>query len=101
YVVSDTGNVPSANVADHNKVWGVITSLTGDPIRNGLLDLNETWTYTKTAAAQAGEHENIGTVNGNDSNIATTTVTANDDACYFEIGRASCRERAEISVDGE
>src|SRR5207237_4576799 len=51
---------------------------------NGLLDTTETWTYTATAIAAAGQQINIGTVIANDANNPPgTTVTAVDPANYF------------------
>src|SRR5258707_11258009 len=38
------------------------TPFRSDANGNGLLDLTETWTYTKTATALAGQQTNVGTV---------------------------------------
>ena len=84
YVVTDTGNVPLANVVATDDKLGPITSFTGDSNGNGLLDTTETWTYTATAIAVAGQQINIGTVIANDANNPPgTTVTAVDPANYF------------------
>ena len=84
YVVTDTGNVPLANVAVTDDKLGPITSFTGDTNSNGLLDLTETWTYTQTATALAGQQTNVGTVTGQDANNPPgTTVTDDNPANYF------------------
>ena len=84
YVVTNTGNVPLANVAVSDDKLGPITSFTGDTNGNGLLDLTETWTYTQTATALAGQQTNIGTVTAQDANNPPgTTVTDNNPANYF------------------
>ena len=82
YVVTNTGNVPLANVVVTDDKLGPITSFTGDTNGNGLLDLTETWTYTQTATALAGQQTNIGTVTGQDANTGTT-VTDDNPANYF------------------
>ena len=84
YVVTNTGNVPLANVVVTDDKLGPITSFTGDTNGNGLLDLTETWTYTQTATALAGQQTNVGTVTAQDANNPPgTTVTDNNPANYF------------------
>ena len=84
YVVTNTGNVPLANVAVTDDKLGPITSFTGDTNNNGLLDLTETWTYTQTATALAGQQTNVGTVTAQDANNPPgTTVTDDNPANYF------------------
>ena len=84
YVVTNTGNVPLANVVVTDDKLGPITSFTGDTNGNGLLDLTETWTYTQTATALAGQQTNVGTVTGQDANNPPgTTVTDDNPANYF------------------
>ena len=84
YVVTNTGNVPLANVVVSDDKLGPITSFTGDTNGNGLLDLTETWTYTQTATALAGQQTNVGTVTAQDANNPPgTTVTDNNPANYF------------------
>src|SRR5205823_10652672 len=82
YVVTNTGDVPLANVTVNDDVLGSITSFTGDANSNGLLDLTETWTYTTTSIAVAGQHTNAGTVNGQDS-LTGQPVTDNNPANYY------------------
>jgi uncharacterized repeat protein (TIGR01451 family) len=92
YVVTNTGNVPLANVVVSDDQLGTITSFTGDTNGNGLLDLTETWTYTQTATALAGQQTNTGTVTGQDANNPPgTTVTDNNPANYFgPVGLPEC-----------
>src|SRR4029077_18785440 len=82
YVVTDTGNVPLANVVVPADKLGPITSFTGDTNNNGLLDLTETWTYTQTATAQAGQQTNVGTVTARNASTGTT-VSDDNPANYF------------------
>jgi uncharacterized repeat protein (TIGR01451 family) len=80
YVVTNTGNVPLANVVVTDDKLG----FSGDTNGNGLLDLGETWTYTKTATALAGQQSNTGTATGQDANNPPgTTVTDTNPANYF------------------
>jgi uncharacterized repeat protein (TIGR01451 family) len=84
YVVTDTGNVPLANVVVTDDKLGAITTFTGDINGNGLLDLTETWTYTQTATALAGQQTNVGTVTAQDfNNPPGTPVTDDNPANYF------------------
>src|ERR1041385_4670590 len=61
YVVTNTGGGPLAHVAVTDDTLGAISSFTGDTNNNGLLDTNETWTYTQTTTALAGQQTNVGT----------------------------------------
>ena len=85
YAVTNTGNVALSNVAVSDDKLGTITSFSGDTDNDSLLDLNETWTYTKTGTAVAGNYSNIGTVTGSftDGLGKTETPTANDPSSYL------------------
>jgi hypothetical protein len=85
YAVTNTGNVALSNVAVSDDKLGTITSFSGDTDNDSLLDLNETWTYTKTGTAVAGNYSNIGTVTGKftDGLDKTETVTDDDPSSYF------------------
>src|SRR5207342_2338889 len=84
YVVTNTGNVPLANVVVSDDKLGPISSFTGDSNGNSLLDLTETWTYTQTATALAGQQTNTGTVTAHDANNPSgTTVSDDNPANYF------------------
>jgi uncharacterized repeat protein (TIGR01451 family) len=84
YVITNTGNVALANVVVTDDKLGTITSFTGDTNSNGLLDLTETWTYTKTTTALAGQQTNTGTVTAQDSNSPPgTAASASNPSNYF------------------
>src|SRR5207248_196508 len=70
------------NVVVSDDKLGAITSFSGDANGNGLLDLTETWIYTQTATALAGQQTNTGTVTGRDANTGAT-VTDDNPAHYF------------------
>ena len=65
YIVTNTGNVPLSTLSVTDDKLGAITSFTGDTDNDGLLDVTETWTYTATTIATAGQYVNTGTVTGN------------------------------------
>ena len=64
YKVKNTGNVPLSNVVvtDDQGVTPVYVS--GDTNNDGILDLDETWTYEATGAAVTGQYKNVGTAKG-------------------------------------
>ncbi|HET7063068.1 MAG TPA: hypothetical protein VFI49_02255, partial [Rudaea sp.] len=83
YAVTNTGNVPLASVVVSDDKLGPITTFTGDTNGNGLLDLTETWIYTTTATALAGQQTNVGTATGQDSSPPNATASGNNPANYF------------------
>jgi uncharacterized repeat protein (TIGR01451 family) len=82
YVVTDTGGAPLQNVNVTDDKLGPIVGFTGDTNGNGLLDQTETWVYTATATALAGQQTNVATVTAQDVNSGTT-VTDDNPANYF------------------
>ena len=65
YVVTNTGDVPLANVIVTDDQAGVTPVYqSGDTNNDNLLDLTETWTYTATGTAVEGQYANIGEVTG-------------------------------------
>ena len=85
YTVTNTGNVPLANVTVNDVPLGPITSFTGDTNNNQLLDLTETWVFTFTGTAAAGTNLNTGTARGTytDSARHVHDDTASDGSSYF------------------
>jgi uncharacterized repeat protein (TIGR01451 family) len=82
YEVTNIGNLPIYNIivtdADLN-ITPVYQS--GDVNDDDILDLSETWIYQASGTAVAGQHENVGTVDGTDAN--STPVSDNDPSHYF------------------
>src|SRR5262245_26476556 len=84
YVVTNTGNVPLANVVVSDDQLGTIAGPAGgDTNNNGLLDLTETWTYLHTATAVPGQQTNTGTVTAQDANDPGSTASDDNPANYF------------------
>jgi|GEM_PF-6986304 len=90
YTVTNTGNVSlDIKVADNQGVVpvGVDTNFDGfndgDINTDSLLNPNETWTFTASGTAVAGNYNNIGTVSGSIDGKVVATDT--DDSSYFGI----------------
>jgi hypothetical protein len=87
YVVTNTGNVPLADVTvtDDNGTAGdssddfSATFVGGDTDSDGLLDTDETWTYEATATVVAGQYSNIGTAEANPVDEAGSDISGMDD----------------------
>lgn len=103
YFVSNPGQIALANVTviDDNATpanpaddFAPTPTLSGgynigDENQNGLLDAGETWEYTATAVALAGQHVNTGAVVGTPTDGLGHTIAANvtdADVAYYQAG---------------
>lgn len=97
YNVTNPGNVPLSNVVvtdDNGTPLNTADDFTATPVlsggfnvgdtnQNGLLDGNETWQFTATGTAVAGEYANTGSVTGAWSSTGQSgTVNASEPDCY-------------------
>lgn len=67
YVVTNTGDVPLANVSVTDDQGVSVAFQGGDSNNDGLLGTDETWIYTGSSVVVAGQYTNIGSVTGVDS----------------------------------
>jgi hypothetical protein len=100
YVVTNPGEIPLSNVVVTDDQAGVTPVYqSGDTNTDDLLDPGETWIYTATGVAVAGQYANIGTVTAVvggdavplgvvDAGIGDT-ITATDPSHYFGLALAS------------
>ena len=102
YAVSNNGNAPlqGLTVTDDQGVVPVYTS--GDDNGNNLLDSNETWLFTASGTAQAGQYRNLATAKAVsvDVNGITEEVEAEDPSHYFG-GASQPAISIEKLTDGE
>jgi len=89
YQVTNRGNESIAGVAVLDDQPGVIPTPilldgfnAGDTNHNGLLDSGETWLFTATGIAIAGEYENLGTATGTGA-VSNAPLTDTDRDYYF------------------
>ena len=89
YFVTNTGNVPLSDIAvsdDRGLTlqmddWAPADGIPdGDYNKNGLLDVNETWSYRASTPALAGQNTNIGTVT---ALYDGQTISDDDPANYY------------------
>ncbi len=64
YVVNNTGDVALGSVTVSDDQGVSLTFQGGDSDGDGLLDTNETWTYTGSTTVTDGQYTNIGSVTG-------------------------------------
>jgi uncharacterized repeat protein (TIGR01451 family) len=101
YAVRNTGDVAISNVQVADDREGAITSYTGDD-GNGVLDVGEVWTFTKSGVAGSSDYENIATVTGSytDSTGRTVNLTAEDDSSYDVVTPSLSIDKLTNGVDG-
>ena len=92
YVVTNPGDVPLSSVTarDDNGTPANTaddfnpTFIGGDSNGNALLDLTETWTFTASRVATAGQYTNVGTASGTPAPpVGGSPVTATDIDNHF------------------
>ena len=88
YIVKNTGDTALKNVVLVDDRIQTVTYVSGDTDKDGLLDTNESWTYTAKEVASAGTIKNTGTVTAVDAVGGVATVTDKDDAYYTGNGAA-------------
>ncbi len=85
-VITDDAGTPLNLGDDFNPTAVLVGGFNaGDTNSDNVLDVGETWQYTFTAPAIAGEYENIATVNAtaHDSSGNSAPVTGSAEDCYF------------------
>ena len=101
YDVSNSGNVALTNVTvtdSDPSVHPVYQS--GDTNGDGKLDTNETWVYTATGTAIAGQYANTGTATGKDATgTVPGTVTSSDVDYYFGASQTPASKSGYVYVD--
>jgi hypothetical protein len=86
YDVTNTGNVALGVTVTDSQAGVTPVYQSGDGNSNGQFDSGETWVYTATGAAVAGQYANTGTATGKDATgTVKTPVTASDVDHYFGV----------------
>src|SRR5262249_41430447 len=83
YNVTNTGNVPLANVSVSDNQAGVTPVYQSGDDGDGLLEAGETWVFTASGTATAGQYTNVGTATGEDRFLPGNTVSATNPDHYF------------------
>jgi uncharacterized repeat protein (TIGR01451 family) len=94
-VLTDDAGTPVPTGDDFTPAFGG-----GDGGVIGQLEVGETWTYTASGTATAGQYENFATVTG-DPIDASATVTDNDPSHYYGIVSALSIEKYTNGADAD
>ncbi len=105
YVVRNTGNHAGAvTLVDDNGTPDEATDdfapsyLDGDTNGNGLLDLDEVWTYTAASTAVVGQYRNLATITMVEARTALT-ATDSDPSAYYGLSPSIRIEKAINAAD--
>ncbi|MEM7127859.1 MAG: choice-of-anchor E domain-containing protein [Chloroflexota bacterium] len=111
YVITNTGNVTLTNIGLTDDVLGLIGAanfIGSDQNSDGLLSVNESWTYQTTGTAITGQYTNTGTVTGDAPNVSvgpgmttTLTVSDTDPSHYFGVSPSIELEKATNGEDAD
>jgi large repetitive protein len=100
YTVTNPGEVPLSNVSATDSDAGVTPSFqSGDTDGDSELDLTETWVYTASGTATAGQYANTATATGTPP--TGPDVTDTDDSHYFGVDPAIVVEKSTNGQDAD
>ncbi len=101
YAVTNTGGIDLRDVAVADDQEGAVTAFAGDD-GDSVLEVGETWTFTKTGVADAASYTNIGTVTATarDGFGNSRNVTASDPSSYRTIAPGIEIEKVTNGTDG-
>ncbi len=101
YVVTNTGDMALSNIVVTDSDLGVIAGPdSGDTNNNGILETTETWLYSATGTATAGQYANLGSVVGTPPS-GLPDVTDEDPSHYFGSNPAIDIEKATNGSDSD